>query len=287
MIAQSLVTTEEAAAMSMAPLSKSPLLELHGFLDNAGTLKRPNKGKPERRRLSPHAVDRMLERSNRSLGWLEKVIADKQFAYLRPREAKRRSRVLVFDVLADEWLVVVLSPTSQSVITVLTQAQYENTFGPIPAVFFGLATMARTQPLRSEFPPTPWKLESGLIISSCAWTAVWNVKLRFEGKGSSSSTQLTLTLGTEKRKKFILDSIAKAQACAADPALLEPSTLSFGVLAKLLVRSDRFQEWLFAAIQENDRKAILLRYVGMSSANLEPNVRANVTEDLLASLTAV
>ena len=93
--------------------------------------------------LSPHAYDRMLTRSKQSPVWLEEILNQGHFVQLPDQVFSGRRYALVHDAYCDVFLVVVIAPDTQRVITVLSKRYYEAKCGRILPHNLRLARLAR------------------------------------------------------------------------------------------------------------------------------------------------
>lgn len=236
--------------------------------------------------LGRHAVERVLERSTRAPTWLSDVLRATQFVHLRVGASTGKRYVLVFDPLPEVFLVAILAPGSQRVITLLTQNQYESVHGVIAPVLLQLAQLARVQ--------TMMLTENGGVSDAAVggkdeplspWNSTWRAVLAIAARNGIKKRRVRLLLDTPWRQQCILDALGVAALDSPLPGGGCARDLTLYGQAEILAKTEAFQRWIanqLSTLQENPE---FLRSVGVTSRH-RPTSKVDVTSVLLAQLAA-
>lgn len=236
--------------------------------------------------LRRHAVERVLERSTRAPSWLSNVLRAGQFVHLHVGAATGKRCVLVFDPLSDAYLVPILAPVSQQVITLLTRDQYENVHGAIAPVFLKLAQLARVQPLKVTKHAAGPGVSDGLQLRELPspWQAPWRVVLAIAARGGIKKHSVRALLDTPWRQQCVLDALGVAEAAVPLPEGGCAGDLSFERQAEILTKTVEFQSWMTSQLLNLRENPEFLRSVSFTSGHLAKS-KVDVTAVLLAQLT--
>lgn len=234
--------------------------------------------------LSPHATTRLLERSSRAPAWLAEVVQKGQFAYLQFGLPNRRRYALVFDGLEQTYLVAILGVDHLEVITVLTLAQYENTYGPVAPVFFKLAQLARAQepgdgPLKKKAVEKPVLGE--VVGDMCLEEdkVTWTVYLLFSN-GDGTYRQLIRHMPVSAWTSWIREELREQ---AGHGLVVEPLCMNFSERLGFLTQSPQFHTWLLRKIRKKQEHLCDLARV-MVKPKIDGVSRKEITEKLCAHL---
>ena len=235
--------------------------------------------------LRRHAVERVLERSGRAPSWLLDVLEKKQFAHLHVGANSRKRYVLVFDSIADTYLVPIVAPDNTRIITVLTAAQYEATNGLIPPVFFQLAQLARVQRSAKELAVTASATTAPEVVEEKrpdCWSARWYVRFTLQ-LAPGKKRKFNAPLGTSWRQDCLVESWeARGEATLGAEDL---RWLEFDKLAGLLAESPRFLEWVFFDMRNRGKPLDKLARISIVS-NHRHEAEVDVTLELFAQLAS-
>lgn len=234
-------------------------------------------------KLQRHAVQRVLERSGRAPSWLVEVLEKKQFAHLHVGTDSGKRYVLVFDSIANSYLVPIVAPDNLSVITVLTSEQYENTNGAIPPVFFQLSQLARVQRSPEEQAIAAGAAQ-GVVEEKRpdCWSARWCVRFTLQ-LAPGKKRKFNAPLGTSWRQDCLLRSASAKGEQALGPDDIRD--LGFDTLAALLAQSPEFLEWAAFDLRNRGKPIEKLTHISIMS-NHSLNAEVDVTHELSAQLVA-
>jgi hypothetical protein len=232
-------------------------------------------------KLTYHAVERIMERSARAPSWLAQVLNEGQFAHIAAATREQKRFVLVFDVLTEAYLVAVLPAKSRTVITVLTQEQYENTYGLIAPVIYQLAQLARRKAVESDEDGADAVVEEKKRIGkrlTRQWHANWRAVLKLVPDGRSP-VRLTIHMDAHWRQECITAEFRKSSVGLGGETTA--AELPFEEQANFLAKNPAFLEWIVKKLELRGEDLESLRSVAIRDVQ---NKLFSVTKVLFAQL---